>query len=122
MNQTYLLDLGDVREVADVRLNGQPLGTAWCLPFRLTIPAGQLKPRNNRLEIIVTNLSANYMRLYDRQHPGWKKFYDINIVDIRYRPFDATRWDALPSGLLGPVTLTPVLPLADAGGAVNVKN
>jgi hypothetical protein len=48
------------------------------------------------------------MRLYDRLHPEWKKFYDINIVDIRYKPFDATKWDAMPSGLLGPVTLTPV--------------
>ena len=118
-NQAYTLDLGDVREVADVRLNGQPLGTAWCLPFRLEIPAGQLKPRDNRLEITVTNLSANYMRLYDRRNPGWKKFYDINIVDIRYRPFDATRWEALPSGLLGPVTLTP---LTSAGASANVKN
>ncbi len=104
---TYLLNLGDVREVADVRLNGQPLGAAWCLPFQLSIPANRLKPRGNQLEIAVTNLSANYMRLYDRRNPGWKKFYDINIVDIRYKPFDATRWDALPSGLLGPVTLTP---------------
>ncbi|QMW04268.1 glycosyl hydrolase [Spirosoma foliorum] len=103
---TYQLNLGDVREVADVRLNGQPLGTAWCIPFQLSIPANQLKSVGNKLEIDVTNLSANYMRLYDRQNPGWKKFYDINIVDIRYRPFDATRWEALPSGLLGPVKLT----------------
>ncbi len=105
----YTLDLGDVREVADVRLNGQPVGTGWCIPFRLTIPASQLKARDNQLEIAVTNLSANYMRLYDRQNPGWKKFYDINIVDIRYKPFDATKWEAMPSGLLGPVTLTPVV-------------
>ncbi|GAB3016276.1 glycosyl hydrolase [Spirosoma pulveris] len=103
----YVLDLGDVREVAEVWLNGQSLGTAWCIPFQLTIPANRLKAGDNQLEIDVTNLSANYMRLYDRQNPGWKKFYDINIVDIRYKPFDATRWQALPSGLLGPVTLTP---------------
>ncbi|ADB37274.1 glycosyl hydrolase [Spirosoma linguale] len=103
----YLLDLGDVRELAEVRLNGQPLGTAWCIPFQLTIPANRLKTGENQLEIDVTNLSANYMRLYDRLNPGWKKFYDINIVDIRYKPFDATRWAAVPSGLLGPVILTP---------------
>ncbi|GAB3689366.1 glycosyl hydrolase [Spirosoma flavus] len=105
---TYQLDLGDVREVADVRVNGQPVGTAWCLPFRVTIPANLLKPTGNQLEIDVTNLSANYMRLYDRVNPGWKKFYDINIVDIRYRPFNAATWDAVPSGLLGPIMLTSV--------------
>ncbi|GAB3770229.1 glycosyl hydrolase [Spirosoma horti] len=104
---TYVLTLGDVREVAEVQLNGQPLGTAWCIPFQLSIPANRLKASGNTLDIAVTNLSANYIRLYDRQNPGWKKFYDINIVDIRYKPFDATTWDALPSGLLGPVTLTP---------------
>ena len=101
--RTYILDLGDVREVADVRLNGQPLGTAWCIPFQLTIPPNRLRRGANQLEIDVTNLSANYMRLYDRQHPGWKKFYDINIVDIRYQPFDASKWTVMPSGLLGPV-------------------
>ncbi|GAB3954479.1 glycosyl hydrolase [Spirosoma harenae] len=105
---SYQLDLGDVREVADVRLNGESVGTAWCIPFRITIPATKLKASGNKLEVDVTNLSANYMRLYDRQNPGWKKFYDINIVDIRYRPFDATKWDAMPSGLLGPIMLTPV--------------
>ncbi|WP_246224795.1 glycosyl hydrolase [Spirosoma terrae] len=101
---SYVLDLGDVREVAEVRVNGQSVGTAWCLPYRLSIPARLLKATGNQLEIDVTNVSANYMRLYDRQNPGWKKFYDINIVDIRYKPYDASRWEARPSGLLGPVT------------------
>lgn len=99
----WTLDLGEVREVADVWLNGRPLGTAWCLPYRLRIPAGQLRRQGNRIDIDVTNLSANYLRLHDRLQPGWKKFYDINIVDIRYRPFDASRWAPVPSGLLGPV-------------------
>ena len=104
-SRSYTLDLGDVREVAEVRLNGQPLGTAWCLPYQLTIPANRLRRGANRLEIDVTNLSANYMRLYDRQHPGWKKFYDINIVDIRYEPFNASKWEPTPSGLLGPIQI-----------------
>jgi len=111
--QDYVLDLGDVREIADVRLNGEPLGTAWCIPFQLIMPASRLKPVGNLLEVDVSNLSANYMRLFDRQHPGWKKFYDINIVDIRYQPFDASRWEARPSGLLGPVVIRPVR--SDAG-------
>lgn len=103
--QAQRLHLGDVREVAEVRLNGQAIGTAWCLPYELILPAGLLKTKGNRLEIDVTNLSANYMRLRDGQKPDWKIFQDINIVDIRYRPFDATRWQPVPSGLLGPVTI-----------------
>lgn len=106
VDREVVLDLGDVREVADVKLNGKPLGTAWSIPFRLAIPAGSLKKTGNKIEIEVTNLSANYMRLFDQQNPGWKKFYDINIVDITYQPFQASRWEPMPSGLLGEVTLS----------------
>ncbi len=99
------LDLGDVREVASVRLNGKDLGVVWHIPFTLPVGNNALKAKGNILEIEVTNLSANYMRLRDQQQPDWKKFYDINIVDITYRKFDATRWQPMPSGLLGPVKL-----------------
>jgi hypothetical protein len=99
------LDLGDVREVATVKLNGVSLGTAWSIPFRLRIREGILKEKGNLLEIEVTNLSANYMRLRDRQTPDWKKFYDINVADITYKPFDASAWKPMPSGLLGPIKL-----------------
>jgi hypothetical protein len=103
--QKLTLDLGDVREVADVTLNGKKIGTAWSLPFRLDIPANTLKNKQNRIAIEVTNLSANYMRLRDTQQPEWKKFQEINMVDIQYKPFNAAQWTPMPSGLLGNVTL-----------------
>jgi len=99
------LHLGDVREIAVVKINGKPVGTAWSIPFNMDVPPGILKAKNNTLEIEVTNLSANYMRLRDRQSPDWKKFYDINIVDITYKKFDASSWEPMPSGLLGPIKL-----------------
>jgi hypothetical protein len=100
-----ILDLGDVREVADVTINGQKIGIAWSLPFRLEIPINVLKTKQNRIEIAVTNLSANYMRLRDTQQPEWKKFLDANIVDIQYKPFKASQWNPMPSGLLSEVKI-----------------
>jgi hypothetical protein len=97
------LELGDVRESATVKLNGKSLGTAWCLPFRVPIEAGILTAKDNVLEIEVTNLSANRIRYMDKKGIKWKKFYDINMVDIGYRPFDAANWLPVESGLLGDV-------------------
>ncbi len=45
------------------------------------------------------------MRLLDEKNPGWKKIYDIHIVDITYQPFKAVRWEPMPSGLLTGVKL-----------------
>ncbi|WP_345242868.1 glycosyl hydrolase [Nibrella saemangeumensis] len=98
------LDLGDVREVAEVRLNGQPVGKAWSLPYRLPLPNGLLKQQNT-LEVDVRNLSFNRMRYLDSQKVPWRKFYDINMVDIQYKPFDASKRPPVESGLLGPVQL-----------------
>lgn len=104
LNKSAWLDLGDVRESAEVRLNGKSVGTAWCLPMRLPIPKSFLKAENV-LEIDVINLSANHIRYLDRRGVSWKKFYDINMVDIRYRSFDASSWKAVLSGLLGEIKL-----------------
>jgi hypothetical protein len=39
-----------------------------------------------------------------------------NIVNLDYRPFDASDWPLTDSGLLGPVTLTPVRPAWPVSG------
>ena len=103
----WLLNLGDVRESARVRLNGQEITTAWSLPFSLRI--GEfLQPGRNVLELDVTNLAANRIRDMDQRKVPWKIMREINFVNIRYQPFDASGWPLTPSGLLGPVTLTPL--------------
>lgn len=103
----WLLDLGDVRESARVRLNGTEVATAWSLPFRLRI-GSHLKPGRNVLELDVTNLAANRIRDLDRRKVEWRIMHEINFVNIGYKPFDASSWELTPSGLLGPVTLTPL--------------
>lgn len=46
----WILDLGDVRESARVRINGQEAGTAWAVPFRLKV-GKWLKPGKNIIEV-----------------------------------------------------------------------
>ncbi len=107
---TWALDLGRVAESARVRLNGQDLGTLLQAPYRVVLST--LKPAGNRLEVEVTNLAANRIRDMDRRKMPWRVFHDINLVNIDYKPFDASNWPLRDSGLLGPVTLTPLRAVA----------
>jgi hypothetical protein len=102
----WLLDLGRVCNSARVTLNGIPLGTLWAEPFQLQV-GRYLSPGENMLEIDVTNLAANRIRDLDRQGVDWKYFYDINVVNLDYRPLDASNWRLFDSGLIGPVQLHP---------------
>ena len=98
-----VLSLGEVREIARVRLNGRDLGVRFMPPYEFPIPAGLLRPKGNALEVEVTNLGANRLRWNDINKVDWKYFCDINIVGSNYKPFDASKWKPLKSGLLGPV-------------------
>ncbi|WP_223815914.1 glycosyl hydrolase [Adhaeribacter rhizoryzae] len=101
----YLLDLGKVNESARVWLNEQEVGILWSIPFRARV--GQyLKPGKNTLKVEVANLMANRIRYMDQQKIEWRRYHEINFVNINYKPFDASVWKPMPSGLLGPVTLT----------------
>ncbi len=103
----WALDLGDVRESARVRLNGEEVATSWSLPFVVRL-GNRLRAGRNVLELDVTNLAANRIRDMDRRGVPWKIMREINFVDINYRPFDASNWELTPSGLLGPVRLVPL--------------
>ena len=99
------IDLGKVCQSARVRLNGSDLGTVIIPPFRVYAPA--LLPKNNLLEVEVTNVSANRIRDLDTRHIPWRTFYPPNVLSASYKPFDASQWPLTDSGLLGPVTLIP---------------
>ncbi|HWA28042.1 MAG TPA: glycosyl hydrolase [Lacunisphaera sp.] len=110
----WQLDLGNVADSVRVTLNGRELpGVLFQPPFRVTIPAGDLQA-DNTLVVTVTNLAANRIADLDRRDPGWKKFYNTNMPARRRENagpdgnFSAAKWAPRPSGLLGPVTLTPV--------------
>ena len=105
--QEWVLDLGDLRDSARVRVNGQDVGTVWSLPFRIRV-GDYVRGGENKLEIAVTNVAANRVRDLDRRGVDWKIMREINFVDIGYKPFDASGWEVEPAGLLGPVRLTPM--------------
>jgi len=97
-----VLDLGVVRETADVRINDVAAGVAWMRPYRVDV-THLLRPGRNRLRVDVTNLLINQVL---GQGP-----IDYSGVYARYgkRFPPGDEWDVvrepLPSGLFGPVRL-----------------
>ena len=111
-SSAFLLDLGKVNETAEVLLNGRKLATLIGPKFQIIISAENFR-QQNRLEIVVSNLMANRIAYMDRNNLEWKKFYNINMPARKQENskdglFDASAWKPLPSGLSGPVTMTPL--------------
>lgn len=103
----WQINLGDVRESARVYLNGQFLGCAWSVPFILDCK-NALKKGENSLRIEVTNLPANRIADLDRRGVKWRKFKEINFVDITYKKSTYLHWGPVPSGLNSTVKLENV--------------
>ena len=93
----YYLDLGAVKNLARVRINGHDLGVTWCYPWRVDATSA-VKTGQNNLEIEVVNLWPNRL-IGDSLLPPQER-----LTSTTYDPY---RKDSplLPSGLLGPVTL-----------------
>ena len=115
-----ILDLGSVREFAQVRLNGTDCGVQWKRPFRFDI-SNALKPGENKLEVRLTNLWPNRMigdaSLPDdaewagnrlKRWPDWlldgKPSPTGRFTFTHIRPYKKDS-PLQPSGLLGPVRL-----------------
>ncbi len=122
------LDLGIVNHVAKVKINNKDLGIVWTAPWRVKIPAGLLKNKNNQLQIEVTNVWANRL-IGDEQEPAdmdwlpghiwggqFLKEYPDWFLNNQPRPskgrYCFTTWNyfnknslLVPSGLLGPIRI-----------------
>jgi hypothetical protein len=100
--QHLYLDLGKVRDIAEVQINGVPAGLTWAPPYRVDVTAA-LKPGANKLEIKVTNEWTN-RQIGDRLLPPEKRI----LAPAGGRPSGGAfgRPQTLPeSGLLGDVRL-----------------
>jgi hypothetical protein len=90
------IDLGDVKNLAEVTVNGKSLGQVWHSPFRVDATSA-LKAGGNEVVVKVTNAWVN--RLIGDLQPGATKY---TYADVK--PYKANS-PLLPSGLLGPVTV-----------------
>jgi hypothetical protein len=88
------IDLGDVKNLAEVTVNGKSLGVVWHTPYRVDATSA-LKPGANEVTVKVINAWVN--RLIGDEQPGATK---ITFADVK--PYKANS-PLLPSGLLGPV-------------------
>lgn len=108
----WKLSLGVVKESARVYLNGAFSGTLIGPDYSLTFESSVLKEQNE-LKIVVSNLMANRIADMDRKGIFWKKFYNVNFPARKAENrknglFDASSWLPKPSGLIGPVEITPL--------------
>src|SRR5260370_38964900 len=94
------LDLGEVHEVAAVRVNGKITEIVWKAPYAVRVDR-LLKAGENVIEIEVTNLWPNRL-IGDAQSPAGRHYTWTNILTYtKDSPL-------LPSGLMGPVVLKPL--------------
>jgi len=103
------IDLGDVKNLAEVTVNGKPLGLVWKRPFKLEA-TGILKPGANQIEVKVTNLWVNRM-IGDRQPAAATKY---TFTSPTFYKADSP---LLPSGLLGPVRVLQLAPQGSGGAS-----
>jgi len=99
-NTELWIDLGGVKNLAEVIVNGKSLGVLWKAPFRTEI-TNALKPGENKLEIKVTNLWVN--RLIGDQQPDV-----VQRITYTTMPFYKKDSPLLPSGLMGPVRVLSI--------------
>lgn len=111
-----LLSLGDVKNIAKVKLNGTDAGIVWCAPWQIDV-TDALQSGENTLEVEVTNLWVNRL-IGDEQLPDdgivngqWPDWY-LQGTPRPSKRFTFTTWKHYkadsplqPSGLLGPVCL-----------------
>jgi hypothetical protein len=103
------LQLGEVRCIAQVRLNGKDLGIVWTDPWSIEL-TGALKTGRNALEIDVINTWVNRL-IGDAALPPQKRVTKSNVALLSgkrtlkaYQGF-ASEDPLMSSGLLGPVRL-----------------
>ena len=95
-----ILDLGNVREMASVKINGYQMQVRWSAPFQFDVTP-YVKAGTNNLEVEVVNMWANRL-IGDGKLPENERLTRTNV-----NKFDAPDAEMYlrVSGLMGPVKL-----------------
>ncbi|GHV07761.1 hypothetical protein FACS1894160_0900 [Bacteroidia bacterium] len=118
-----VLDLGKLKNFAEVELNGKPFPVLWKPPYYLDI-TDAIKTGENALQVKITNMWPNRL-IGDEQLPDDREWNGIQLKEwpqwvLEGKPsptgrFTFTTWhhwqkgdNLLPSGLFGPVQLHQV--------------
>lgn len=92
----YEIDLGDVKNIAEVIVNGKNVGTVWKKPFKLDISEA-IKAGDNSIQVKVTNTWVN--RLIGDAQPNAVK------TTFTTMPFYRRQEPLLPAGIIGDVKI-----------------
>ena len=103
----YVLTLDKLYESAKVFVNGKEAGLIWSIPYQLQI-GKYLHEGDNEIKLEVNNLMANRIAYMDRNKIEWRKYHEINFVNIDYKKFDASTWKTQVSGLDGKINVIPL--------------
>jgi hypothetical protein len=93
---------GPIRDAAIIFVNGQRAGSVWCPPYRLDVTRW-LKLGDNEIRIEVANTAVNAIAA--RGFPNYDARAIIAKFGNRFPVPQASDFQALPSGLLGPIQL-----------------
>jgi len=94
--ESLWLDLGDVKDLAEVSVNGRSLDVVWHAPYRVDVTQA-LKRGRNEIAVKVINTWLN--RIIGDQQPNAIK---VTFTDVT--PYSANS-PLMPSGLIGPVQI-----------------
>lgn len=118
----FILDLGQVANMAELYVNGKSAGMSWKPPHRTDVTS-LLRPGENQLEIRVTNLWVNRLLgdeafPVENQYDAWGKLTTLpdwfvanqpktgqRIGFVTWKQYDRSA-PLVESGLIGPITLS----------------
>ena len=97
LKQNLYLNVGEIHDLASVKINGKELGVIWTQPHRINISSA-IKKGKNLIEIALTNTWHNRL-MGDHALPQDKRITQTTA------PYRLEGNPLLPAGLLGPVTI-----------------